>query len=163
VSLGWDDDENDPALRAGVAAEDPLELELVDPLELLDPVELLDPADDAAGDAAAALEAEEAGAADVGALATTVVVVGPARLAGADGCCICTWCRGRSRTPALLWKCPRASWCESRGSAGARPLATEIGSDDSPIGWCASWLAAHPIAAVAAIPSSAAAPHIRLR
>jgi hypothetical protein len=58
-----------------------------------------------------------------------------------------------------------AAWCSCAASAraGARPRATDSGSDKSPTGGLASWLADHAIAAVATIPSSAAVPHITVR
>jgi hypothetical protein len=58
------------------------------------------------------------------------------------------------------------AWCRSsttRGRGGARLLATDRESEDSPIRCPASRLADQATAAVATIPSSAAAPQIVVR
>jgi hypothetical protein len=50
-----------------------------------------------------------------------------------------------------------------RAAAGARPLATDSGSEARPIRCPASWLADHATAAAATIPSSAATQNMTLR
>lgn len=48
-------------------------------------------------------------------------------------------------------------------AAGASPVVTDSGSDESPIRWSARRLADHAIAALTAIPSTATAIHITVR
>ncbi len=69
----------------------------------------------------------------------------------------------RDRAPGA-WPRRVVPACESAGEpAGARPPATDSGSEVRPIRWPAIWLADHAIVAVATIPSSAAVDQMIVR
>jgi hypothetical protein len=65
---------------------------------------------------------------------------------------------GRGRRAVLEWSSPRLVDVGARVEAtgGARPVATERGSEERPTRWPAIWLAAQASAALTAMPSTAA-------